>query len=236
MNKTLENEKQEKLRGDYFDKELDNITKAFSKDLGMPVLASFPFKMLVKKLGKDIEKQFKAMDQEMSRTTPQIDIPPNAKKTSKSIIQGNKKIGDIKEFNFPGGQGFSIQINMNGSPADISEENLNEAENENEEFQKNRKKIKFPISRISEKEMAKISKLPKQEPETSVRRLTDKIVYEISLPGVKNKKNVFINKLQNSIEIRAFSDKHAYFKLIPVSLSIKNWFVEKEKLILELKP
>lgn len=92
------------------------------------------------------------------------------------------------------------------------------------------------IKRISEEEAEKLAKLPRAEPETTVRRLTDKIVYEISLPGVKNKKDVIINRLENSIEIKAFSKDKAYFKLIPISLPIKRYYLKNEKLFLELLP
>ncbi|OYT37488.1 hypothetical protein B6U82_01655 [Candidatus Pacearchaeota archaeon ex4484_31] len=90
--------------------------------------------------------------------------------------------------------------------------------------------------KISEEEAEKLAKLPRAEPETTVRRLTDKIVYEISLPGVKNKKDVMINRLENSIEIKAFSKDKAYFKLIPISLPIKRYYLKNEKLFLELLP
>ena len=56
------------------------------------------------------------------------------------------------------------------------------------------------------------------------------------MPGVTNLKDIMINKLQNSIEIRAFAKDKAYFKLIPVALAIKKYGLEHEKLILELKP
>jgi hypothetical protein len=218
-----------------FDNEIDKITKAFSQEFGMPALASFPVKMLVKKLSKDIEKQFREADQEMTRQKFQDsmfnmnnpNIPKGAKKNSQPIIKDGRKIGNMDEFRFPGGQGFSIQINMNNSQPVLSDESSEENEIQNQK--------KLPSSRISEADAEKLSKLPRKEPETSVRRLTDKIVYEISLPGVKNEKEITINKLQNSIEIKAFSKDKAYFKLIPVSFPIKNWKLSKEKLILELK-
>jgi hypothetical protein len=66
--------------------------------------------------------------------------------------------------------------------------------------------------------------------------MTNKIIYEVDLPGVKNEKDIIITKLENSIEIKAFTKDTAYLKLIPISLPIKNYFLEKNKLILELTP
>jgi len=92
------------------------------------------------------------------------------------------------------------------------------------------------IQNISAAKAAKLAKMPKKEPETIVRRLSDRIIYEISVPGVKNIKDVIINKLQNSIEIKAFAKDKVYFKLLPVSLPIKKYKIEDEKLVLELVP
>lgn len=89
---------------------------------------------------------------------------------------------------------------------------------------------------MTEKEQEKISKLPREEPMTRVRRFTNKIVYEIELPGVNDEKKVFINRLQNSIEIKAFAKDKAYFKLIPVSFPIKSWKFSKGRLVLNLLP
>ena len=93
----------------------------------------------------------------------------------------------------------------------------------------------FPETGMSEKDIAKRSKLPKHEPSANVRRLTDKIVYEIDVPGVK-KEDIMITKLHNSIEIKAFAKDKAYFKLIPISLPIIKSELKNGKLILELKP
>lgn len=95
---------------------------------------------------------------------------------------------------------------------------------------------KKSISKVIGKEQAeRYAKLPRKEAETSVRRLSESIVYEISLPGVKNIQDVFVHKLKNSIEVKAFGSKSAYFKLIPLDLYIKNFQLKDEKLILELK-
>ena len=88
---------------------------------------------------------------------------------------------------------------------------------------------------LTSDEEERYSKLPRKEPNTKVRRFSDKIVYEISIPGVKNKKDVIINKLQKSIEIRALSKNKVYSKMIPISLPIKKYDFKEGKIFLELK-
>ncbi len=91
-------------------------------------------------------------------------------------------------------------------------------------------------NKLSDEDAKKLSRLPKKEAETKIRRLANKLIYELSLPGVKQTKDIVINRLENSIEIKAFSKDKAYFKLIPLNLPILNYKLDNEKLILELKP
>ena len=47
-------------------------------------------------------------------------------------------------------------------------------------------------------------------------------------------KDVIINKLENSIEIKAFTKEKVYVKLLPVNLPVLNYKLKDGKLILEL--
>jgi HSP20 family molecular chaperone IbpA len=130
--------------------------------------------------------------------------------------------------------GISISISTEpGKQPKISVNNLDNNKNRRES-NLIVKQIPRKNTEISEEEAKKFSNLPKQEAETKVRRLSNKIVYEISLPGVKDLKNIFVNKLENSIEIKAFSKDKVYFKLIPVNLPILNYKLKDERLLLEL--
>ena len=84
-------------------------------------------------------------------------------------------------------------------------------------------------------ESKKFAQLPIKEPHTNLRRLSDKIVYEISVPGVKSIENVSIVKMGNSIEVKAISKEHSYFKIIPLDLDILNYEISDETIVLELR-
>ena len=90
------------------------------------------------------------------------------------------------------------------------------------------------LPNFSEKNFKKISQLQKEEPKTNIRRLSDKVVYEIEVPGVKSIKDVSIIKLERSIEIKAYSKDKLYFKTISINLPITDYSLSEEKLILEL--
>jgi len=90
------------------------------------------------------------------------------------------------------------------------------------------------LDKISKKNLKKISNMPKQEPLTKIRRFSDKIVYEIEMPGVESTKDISIIKLENSIEIKALAKNKVYFKLIPINFPITYYNLSKGKLVLEL--
>jgi len=83
--------------------------------------------------------------------------------------------------------------------------------------------------------LKKFSSLPKKEPKTSVRRFSDKVVYEVLIPGVRSLKDISIINLENNIEIKAIAKNKAYEKLIPITFPITNYEFSKGKLVLELE-
>ena len=93
---------------------------------------------------------------------------------------------------------------------------------------------KIPALEMSSDKLKKFSTLPKEEPETTIRRLANKVVYEINMPDVKSIKDISIISLENSIEIKALGKTKVYKKIIPISLPITNYNLEEGKLVLEM--
>ena len=88
--------------------------------------------------------------------------------------------------------------------------------------------------KISDEDAKRLSFLPREEANATVRRLSNKLIYEINVPGVKSIKDIFINELENSIEIKAIGKDRAYLKLIPLKFPIKKYSLKDDKLVLEL--
>ncbi len=104
---------------------------------------------------------------------------------------------------------------------------------DNPDFKKTtRKKVSVKLKNF-EQNPEKFAGLPKKEPETNIRRLSNKIIYEIHLPDVKSIKDVSIIQLENSIEIKALGGGSVFYKVVPVNLPIKKYNLSKEKLVLE---
>ncbi len=87
------------------------------------------------------------------------------------------------------------------------------------------------------KPMIKRKPLPKvtEEPKTQIKRLQNKIVVEMILPGVESEKDIELNELSESVEIKAFEKDKAYFKIlkIPRGFRVINKEMKENKLILE---
>ncbi|MGB9707747.1 MAG: hypothetical protein ACPLXC_00210 [Candidatus Pacearchaeota archaeon] len=196
------------------EKEINGMIKQVEEAFNVPFLMKFPFEKLVKQMMKEVDKQFQEYDEQLANAQKEPNVVSSGISISINSSPEGQPVIEVKQF----GQGQEAEKEI--KPRKIKEEKIK----------------KLPKARISEAEATRLAKLPRKEPETKVRRLTDKIVYEISLPGVLEEKNIIINKLQNSIEIKAFAKDKAYFKLIPLDLPIQNYKLEKEKLILELKP
>lgn len=145
---------------------------------------------------------------------------------SKGNFQSNEKSKKIKK------DGISISISTFGEgPPKISVKNLgnNKFTVEQEKTTEKIKKNVFTAEKVK-----KFASQKKEEPKTSIRRLSNRVIYELEMPEVKSSEDISIIKLENSIEIKAIGKNKSYSKRIPINLPIKNYDFLEGKLILEL--
>lgn len=95
-------------------------------------------------------------------------------------------------------------------------------------------KEKIKQNTFTKEKIKKFANLKREEPKTNIRRLSNKVIYELEMPGVKTMDDISIIKLENSIEIKALSRNKAYAKIIPINLPITNYVLSEGRLILEL--
>ena len=91
------------------------------------------------------------------------------------------------------------------------------------------------VQEVSDKEIERRAKLPTVEVESRIRRLADKIIYEIEAPGVQTKKDVVVVKLASGLEIKGYSNNTCYVKFIPLTVEIMEYYVENGKIFVELR-
>jgi hypothetical protein len=188
-------------------------------DIKMPL----GFNTVFKKLMKEMDKQFRELDKEIGK--------------EKGMNKLNKNNPNMKQG------GISINISSGAGKPVIKVKSFGNMpefrvmENQIKQPNKQAKQTKQPVRKvpqISEEQAKKLAKLPREEASSKVRRLSGKVVYEIDLPDVKEGKDIIINKLENSIEVKAFAKDKAYFKFLPVSLPLVKSRFADGKLILEL--
>lgn len=152
-----------------------------------------------------------------------IKIPFGLHKIFDSLVkQLEKQMEDIDFEDSSGNQhkGFKIKIST-GRPGPSRVEESQE--------------IEEPIGEISKREYERRINLPKVNAESRIRRLSDKIIYEILTPGVRVKKNIVLNELASGIEVKAYSKNKCYVKYIPIKVEVVNYYLEGEKLFVEFK-
>jgi len=89
--------------------------------------------------------------------------------------------------------------------------------------------------KIFNDKLKKSTSLTKKEPESRLKRLAGRLIYELYVPGVKSVEDILINKLENSIEIKALSDESIYTKNLNLNLPILRYMLKDDFLTIELQ-
>ncbi|MEA3248183.1 MAG: zinc ribbon domain-containing protein [Nanoarchaeota archaeon] len=151
---------------------------------------------------------------------PELKLPFGMKNIVNSLVRQLEREMNGK-MSSNGAKGFKIKIAM-GQP---QMKQVVRRESEKAES----------VPEVSEREVNRRAGLPKVEVESKVRRLADRIIYEIEAPGVQAKKDVVIAKLASGLEIKGYSQDKCYVKFIPLTVEILGYHVEKGKIFVELR-
>ena len=88
---------------------------------------------------------------------------------------------------------------------------------------------------VSEQEKERRKGLPIESADSKIRRLPEGLVYEIEAPGIRTKKDVSIMRMENSIEIKAYSKDKCYIKTIPLNVDVFKYGVKEGKVLIQIK-
>lgn len=171
----------------------------------------FGFNMVLKPLMKELNKQMTELDKEVKKDQ----IKTNTKSFTSFMIR----------IDAPGQKPIRINKVINGANG------LSQIKSFDDRKVINEKRISLP--NIAKNILEKSKNLPRKEPEISVRRLSDKIIYELNLPGVNDLRKVNMMNLGNSLEVKAVSDKEVFIKNINISSPLTNYYLDEDILILE---
>lgn len=94
---------------------------------------------------------------------------------------------------------------------------------------------KVQAKTITQEQMDRMSSLPRSSAKTNVRRLSNKVVYELSVPGILSPHDVFVSKTESGYEVKAIGSKKVYVNSLPIDLPIKGFSVSDNKLFVEFR-
>jgi len=164
--------------------------------------------MLNKMIGGVVKMLEKEMQKEMQKNMQ------NQNKQEKDPFQGKTPPTNFK-------------LMINGKEVDLGG-NKSQSDNQQQQKQKELTQKDLPSNKLKD-----FAKKQKREPSTSVKRFSDRVIYEINMPGVESQEELSITKLENSIEVRGKSKDSSYFKVIPIDSPITGYNFKKGKLSLE---
>jgi len=180
---------------------------------------------------KQIEEDFGMLgkNDEMQRMMNQMQLPTGLNGIINGLMKQIEKEMtniDAQNLNDPNKpRGFKIQISTGMPKMQMIENNPS---------------IKLPhgnelIEDVSDAEKKRRAGLKRVNAKSTIRRLPEGVVYEIETPGVRSKNDVVITKLEQSIELKAYSKDRCYVKTIPMKVQILGISVKDDKVFLKVK-
>ncbi len=86
---------------------------------------------------------------------------------------------------------------------------------------------------IDQNQLKKMSSLPRAKAKASVKRLGNKLVYELLTPGISSLEDVFVSRIESGYEIKVIGDKKIYVNSFPINLPLRRYAISKNKLLVE---
>jgi len=95
------------------------------------------------------------------------------------------------------------------------------------------KKEKKQTITITEEQIKRMASMPRTTGKTNMRRLPDKVVYEISAPGIQSLQDIFVSKLESGYEVKAIGKNKVYVNSLPINLPMKSYAITEKGINIE---
>ncbi|HDD45935.1 MAG TPA: zinc-ribbon domain-containing protein [Candidatus Aenigmarchaeota archaeon] len=162
-------------------------------------------------------------------------------KAFNKLFEKDFEFFDLTPWFRKGRKGFTIKIiQESGKEPRITVKTYGDIDREKVEKELyDRFGIKSPLKAQPERKRVIDISTPKitEEPRSEIRRVGDKLIVDIHLPGVKKEEDIDIKVLENSVEVKAFAGEKVYFKILtkPPEFDIARYAFENEILHLEFE-
>jgi hypothetical protein len=86
---------------------------------------------------------------------------------------------------------------------------------------------------ISEEQIKRMTGLPRVEAKTDVRRLADRVVYELKINDIESVDDIFVSRVESGYEVKAIGKKKIYVNTLPINLPLKGYSLGEKGLVFE---
>lgn len=86
---------------------------------------------------------------------------------------------------------------------------------------------------LTQDQVKRMTGLPRVEAKTDVRRLTDRVVYELKANDIESIDDIFVSKVESGYEVKAIGKKKIYVNTLPVNLPLKSYSIGDNGLVFE---
>lgn len=95
------------------------------------------------------------------------------------------------------------------------------------------KKSENDSQMLTKEQLEKMSTLPRATAKASIRRLPDKVIYEVSALGIESPQDIFISKTESGYEVKAIGKNKIYTNNLPINLPLKGYSINEKGLSFE---
>ncbi len=86
---------------------------------------------------------------------------------------------------------------------------------------------------LTDEQLKRINTLPRAEAKTQIRRLSDKVIYDLTMQGIASSDDIIFSKLESGYEIKAIAKNKVYVNSIPLNLPLKSFALHDKGLTVE---
>ncbi len=130
-------------------------------------------------------------------------------KSLEKELKDMEKQGELHEIP----NGISIQL---GNPSHSQEQ-----------------KKKQSKSTITKEQLDRMAELPRSTAKSNFKRINNKLIYELSTPGIQSAKDIILSKTESGYEVKAIGKKKVYVNNLAVNLPLKRIAINKDKTFVE---
>ncbi len=99
--------------------------------------------------------------------------------------------------------------------------------------QQRKREPRITNRQLTEQQLTRMSNLPRSEARTNVRRLADKVIYDLAAHGIESTDDVFVSKTESGYEIKAIAKNKVYVNSVPVNLPLRGFSLHDKGLTVE---